>query len=409
MRRLVIVVLLVAALVSIPAGLLLLPRPEKGVGELALESLQEGLAFPVSLAMTEDGRIFYNELREGGVRILRDGELLEQPFVSLDVVQLPETGLLGIALDPSFATQPFVYLYYTYTSGDGISNRISRFRDLGDVAGPEEILLDNIPANSRHNSGRLLFGPDGKLYASVGDALDPDQAQDPSSLGGKILRINPDGSVPQDNPLGDTYSYLVGIRNVFGMDFTPGGLLLFTENGPAGNDELNRGRPGLNYGWPVVQGEAQDQRFEDPILVFNPSIAPTGLAFYTGGGLGEGYAGSAFFGSWNEGTLNRVIGDVEGDGVNFTSAVELQSGPRGILDVMNGPDGHLYVSTQDGVFRVVIRESQDAIPGHPYLSQRLYARDSPIDPSGLGLWRSDWMTSRAPVNDGPPSENLQKS
>ncbi|MEE9600683.1 MAG: PQQ-dependent sugar dehydrogenase, partial [Thermoplasmata archaeon] len=224
-RRLVIVVLLVAALVSIPAGLLLLPRPEKGVGELALESVQEGLAFPVSLAMTEDGRIFYNELREGGVRILRDGELLEQPFVSLDVVQLPETGLLGIALDPSFATRPFVYLYYTYTSGDGISNRISRFRDLGDVAGPEEILLDNIPANSRHNSGRLLFGPDGKLYASVGDALDPDQAQDPSSLGGKILRMNPDGSVPQDNPLGDTYSYLVGIRNVFGMDFTRGGLL----------------------------------------------------------------------------------------------------------------------------------------------------------------------------------------
>ncbi len=318
----------------------------------------EGLAFPVSLALTEDGRMFYNELQQGRVRIIEDGMLQDEPFLSLDVVRLSETGLLGLALDPDFTSQPFVYLYYTYDSGEGVFNRISRFRGLGNVAGQEEVLLDRIPASSIHNSGRLLFGPDGRLYASVGDARDRELAQDPAFLNGKILRLNPNGSLPEDNPFGNYYAYLMGIRNVFGMDFTPGGLLLFTDNGPRGNDEVNRGLPGLNYGWPLVEGRAQDQRFEDPILVFSSAIAPTGLAVYTGDALGAYYTNTAFFGSWNDGTLYRIVGNVDEDQEGFEAVVELQAN-GGVLDVLNGPDGVLYISTTTGIFRVVREEPTD--------------------------------------------------
>ncbi len=377
-RGLVIVILVVGLLISGTSVIVLLLPGETVDGELALEAVQDGLAFPVSFVPAEDGRIFYNELQRGNVRIIEDGRLLEQPFVTLEVVTLAETGLLGLALNPSFAADPYVYLYYTYDSGEGIFNRISRFKDLGNVAGPEEILMDFIPASSIHNSGRLLFGPDGKLYASVGDSREREQAQVPASLRGKILRMNPDGSLPEDNPFGDSYAYVIGIRNVFGMDFTPGGLLLFTDNGPAGNDEVNRGQPGLNYGWPDVQGKAQGAVFEDPILVFTPSIAPTGLAFYTGTALGVTRTNAAFFGSWNEGTLRRVIGDVEGGEGNFTSVVELGVGRRGILDVANGPDGKLYVSTPDGIFQVVLQESpegdQSSSPGQlPSVYSSAYA------------------------------------
>lgn len=363
-----VLALVLALLTAFSAFFLVTLQSKEPTGSLLLESVSEGLAFPVSLAMAPDGRFFYNELRDGGVRIIEDGLLLEEPFVSLEVVQQAETGLLGLALHPEFSVSPYVYLYYTYQAGDGIYNRISRFRDLGNAAGTEEIVLDRVPANSRHNGGRLAFGPDGKLYASVGDTLESEEARNPHSLAGKILRMNPDGSIPEDNPFEASYTYLLGVRNVFGMDFTPGGTLLFTENGPFGNDELNRGRPGADYGWPDVQGFAMDSSYEDPLLVFPASVAPTGLAFYTGGALGEEYANEAFFASWNDGALRRIIGDVEGGSGAFEAEIVVETEPGGMLDVMNGPDGYLYVSLRDRIARVIINpmaSEGQSTPGTP--------------------------------------------
>ncbi len=362
-RRILVFIVVLVALASVTTAVLInLLRPSPPEGTIDLETIRDDLEFPVSLAFTPDGRIFYNELRAGRVRILQGGELQGQPFLSLEVVQQAETGLLGLAIDPDFTSTNYVYLYYTYDSGQGIFNRISRFKDLGGVAGTEEVLLDRIPANSRHNGGRLVFGPDGKLYASVGDTLEPNKAQDPSSLAGKILRMEPDGSIPLDNPVPGSYTYVLGVRNVFGMDFTPSGLLVFTENGPAGGDEVNLGFRGSNHGWPIVTGFAPDAGYEEPLLVFTPSIAPTGVAFYTGQGLGGAHADTVYFGSWNDGTLIRLRGDVEEVGASFTSEVVLTTGEGGVLDVVDGPDGHLYVSTPGGIFRVILTSTPSPVP-----------------------------------------------
>jgi glucose/arabinose dehydrogenase len=335
---------------------------EVSPGKLSLETVYGDLAFPVSFVIAPDGRWFYNELREGNVRVIQDGVLLDSPFLSLNVVQLAETGLLGLALHPEFPKEPYVYIYYTYDGGDGIYNRISRFPDMGNVAGPEEVILDRIPANSNHNGGRLVFGPDGMIYASVGDALRRKEAQDPNSLAGKILRMEPDGAIPEDNPFPGSYAYLIGIRNVFGLAFTPGGVLLFTENGPRGNDEVNFGRLGGNYGWPVVQGKAGSPQYEDPLLVFTPSIAPTGITFYSGSALGRSYGDAVYFASWEDGALRRLLGDVESGAGSFEAEVVLQTGGGGILDVVNGPDGHLYVSLPDRISRVVPATQEQVSP-----------------------------------------------
>lgn len=362
-RRLLAIVMVL----TVAAGLILLAALQTSpAGELALEPVFLDLRFPVSLTIAPDGRWFYNELREGNVRIIKDGQVLEEPFLSRDVVQLAETGLLGLALHPSFPEEPYVYVYYTYQAEEGIFNRISRFRDLGNVAGPEEVILDKIPANSRHNGGRLAFGPDGKLYATVGDALDPQLAQDPTSLAGKILRMNDDGSLPEDNPINGSYAYLIGVRNSFGIAFTPQGTLLFTENGPVGNDEVNRGVSGGNYGWPHVQGFSSDPRYVDPLLVFPRSIAPTGIAFYTGLDLGQEFADAAYFASWNDGSIRRLVGDVEGGTGSFQAEIVLSLGSQGLLDVVQGPDGGLYVSHPDGISRVIrVPRSSGVVPANP--------------------------------------------
>ncbi len=353
MAAILAIIVVVAA--GISAILLLQAPPARG--HLALEPVAEDLAFPVSFAFTPDGRLLYNELKGGNVRIIEGGELQETPFLTMEVAQPAEAGLLGLALDPDYEATPYVYVYYTYENEGGLTNRVSRFRDLGNVAGPEEVLLDGIPASTHHNSGRLQFGPDGMLYASSGDALASGRAQNLSSLNGKILRMMPDGSIPDDNPFPGSHVYVWGIRNVFGMDFSPDGILLFTENGPSGSDEVNHGRPGSNYGWPVHVGGTEDPQFEAPILVFSPAIAPTGVAYYSGDALGQSYRGKAFFGSWNDGALRTLAEDPGG---GFTSVVELVAGPRGILDVVDGPDGSLYVSTPDSIHKVVVVRSQAA-------------------------------------------------
>lgn len=352
-RWLVVLIAFFAAVaVLLPLGLLAFFPTPTPLGRLELEAVHENLAFPGALAFAPDGRLFYTELRNGVVRIVADGMVQPQPFLTLNVVTLPESGLLGLELDPNFANSAYVYVYYTYEAGGTPFNRVSRFRDLGGVAGPEQILLDGLGANERHNSGRLRFGPDGLLYVSVGDVLNAGNSQDLDSLNGKILRMEANGSIPASNPFPNSSVYALGIRNVFGMDFTAEGTLVFTENGPIGDDEVNLGVPGGNYGWPEVRGMAHDPRFEDPILVFSPAIAPTGVGFYGGSLLGPAYLGTTFFTSWNDGGLRTI----RRNGTSFQADLELTLGRSGLVAVAAAPDGALYASSQDAIYRVVFVE-----------------------------------------------------
>jgi glucose/arabinose dehydrogenase len=201
------------------------------------------------MAFAPDGTIFVADKDVGEIRIVRQGEILDQPFETLPIqVTVNETGLLGVAMHPNFPDEPWVYAYFT---GTDAVNHLVRIRADGDRGTDVQPLLDLLPATAGwHNGGDLAFGPDGKLYVSVGDGHDGTRSQDPNGIGGRILRLNPDGSVPDDNPLGPgNPTFALGIRNSFGLCFDPAtGQLWETENGPTEDDEINLIEPGGNYG-----------------------------------------------------------------------------------------------------------------------------------------------------------------
>jgi glucose/arabinose dehydrogenase len=294
-----------------------------------------GLSFPTNMAFAPDGRLFVTEKETGDVRVISaDGVLLPEPFASFGVQGGGETGLLGIALDPRFDRgEPWVYLYLSDATID--RNVLVRVRADGDVGGRQQQLLLGLPiAGVYHNGGELLFGPDGKLYVAVGEGHDATRAQDLGSIGGKILRLNPDGTVPDDDPFGaGNPAFVSGIRNSFGLCAMPDGRILETENGPDVDDEVNVLRAGANYGWPAVTGVGHDARFVDPVVVFPRTVALTGCAAWNGG---------LYVGSFNDG-LVRAIDPGTG---SAEIAARLSSG---VTDLAVGPDGRLYVATADGI------------------------------------------------------------
>jgi quinoprotein glucose dehydrogenase len=293
--------------------------------------------FPTNLAFAPDGRLFFTERETGNVRIVEEGRLLEEPFFHVDVaLSANETGLLGLALDPGFPQEPWVYAYFT-DAADG-RNRVIRIRARGDRGVASEILLDGLAATSGyHNGGDLAFGADGMLYVSVGEGHEPTLAQDPSSIGGKILRISPDGDIPADGPFGpEVAAFTIGHRNSFGLCLDAAtGTLWETENGPTGNDEINELEAGGNYGWPTVMGVGGDPDLVDPVLVFARTIAPTGCAVVDG---------TLYFGSYAESKLRRLSTD---DPASSEVVAEI---PGGITDVAPGPDGGLYVATTEAIW-----------------------------------------------------------
>jgi glucose/arabinose dehydrogenase len=189
-----------------------------------------------------------------------------------------EVGLLGVAVGPQYATDGWIYVYYTtYTSANESDNRIVRFR--GD--GPLEPILTGIPASNYHAGGRIAFGPDGMLYASTGETwFTRDIAQDPASLGGKILRMTPDGRPAPGNPFPNSVVYSLGHRNVQGLAWDSRGRLFASELGYQSYDELNLIEAGRNYGWPVAEGPSTDRRFTNPVATWSPTAiaSPSGIA-----------------------------------------------------------------------------------------------------------------------------------
>ena len=307
------------------------------------------LAFPTNLAFAPDGRLFFTEKSTGNVRIVDRGELLPDPFVTIPVVPDAERGLLGIAIAPDFAEDPWVYLYLSDAT-DGI-NRLVRVRAEGDRGGSPQVLLEGLDsAAGYHNGGDLAFGLDGTLFVTIGEAHDPERAQDVRDVGGKIVRLNPDGSIPADNPFGpEEPAWSYGHRNSFGICVDPDtGELWETENGPDVNDEVNLIRSGTNYGWPLVTGRSGDGRFEDPVVVFPDTVALTGCAVVDG---------AVYFGAY-DGRLWRLSADRRDSG----DPDQVASFDAGVTDVVLGPDGLLYVATADAIWRISPQGSSDQSP-----------------------------------------------
>jgi glucose/arabinose dehydrogenase len=346
---------IIGALAIITLGLVLIrgyyssPRgPSDG-----LEIVASGLEIPWSIAFSPDGRLYFTE-RPGRVNVIRDGEV--HTLLTLDVAAKPsqEGGLLGIELDSQFPENGFVYLYYTYRDEGGQRwNRLSRFQERGNQLADETILLDNIPAGDFHNGGRIKFGPEGKLYTTTGETFRGELAQDLDSLGGKILRINPDGSIPDDNPFPSSLIYSYGNRNPQGLAWHPEtGGLYSTEHGPSGeslrfaHDEINLIEPGNNYGWPHVVGDGDDPQYVNPLYHTGTTTwAPSGATFYDGSRYPQ-WRNKLFIATLRGKHLRVVTLTPDHTGVESTTP--LYEGTLGrIRDVAQGPDGYLYLCTSN--------------------------------------------------------------
>jgi len=250
------------------------PTAEPGpVVPTAFEDLVTGLDVPWGLAFLPDGSALVSERDSARIRqVTAAGQVSEVGTVP-DVVADNEGGLLGLAIPPG---QAIVYAYLTAAQ----DNRVVRMSFDGGALGRPEIVIDGIPKAGNHNGGRLAFGPDGMLYVSTGDAAQPDRAQDRESLGGKILRLSPDGSVPSDNPFAGSPVFSYGHRNVQGLAFDQDGRLWASEFGQNTWDELNLIEAGGNYGWPVVEGVGDDDRFIQPVAQWSTDEAsPSGIAY----------------------------------------------------------------------------------------------------------------------------------
>ena len=312
------------------------------------ETVAEGLEVPWALAFTPDGRMLVTE-RPGRIRVIQNGQLLEQPMAVLDVARVSEAGLMGIAVDPNFAHNGHLYVCYTYrTDPGGLFNRIARLTDSGRRAEDHQVILDHIPAARNHNGCRIRFGPDGKLYVTMGDAQSAENAQSLESLSGKILRLERDGSVPVDNPFPGSYIYSYGHRNPQGLDWHPktGGFFI-TEHGPSEDDEINILAAGGNYGWPQVTGTSSNPAYLDPILAFTPTIALAGAAFYAGESLAASWDGDFIFANLKGSHLRRIILEPpEFRSVASQQILFLEEFGR-LRAVALGPDGYIYFSTSN--------------------------------------------------------------
>lgn len=304
-------------------------------GDARVSTVATGLRIPWDIAFLPDGRALVTE-RPGRVRLLSSKrKLRREPLKRISVSARGEGGLLGVAIDPSFGRNDFVYFYLTTSSG----MKVDRYRLRGTRLRRDRTILDGIRAGTIHDSGRIHFGPDKRLYVSTGDAGQPSLAQDPDSLNGKFLRLDPreyrgDGGTPE--------IYSRGHRNPQGFDWQPRTKrLISTEHGPDGDDEVNLIRRGGNYGWPTVRGRDHG-RFRAPLALYTPSVAPSGATFVSL--PGSTWTGDYLFAALRGEQLRRL----SFDGRSVTSNRALYEGRFGRLrTVVEAPDGSLFVLTSN--------------------------------------------------------------
>ncbi len=319
------------------------------------------LQFPATMTVAPDGRVFVGE-RVGRLRVFKNDQLLPAPFVTLTVDTAGERGLVGVVLDPGFASNSYVYVYYTATTPT-LHNRVSRFTANGDVAvpGSELVLmdLDDLVAD-QHNAGTMRFGADGMLYIACGDNYFSPNAQSLQTVKGKILRIRPDGTIPSDNPFYQATTgnnraiWALGLRNPYTFDVQPGtGRIFINDVGDTHWEEINEGLAGANYGWPETEGPTADPRFEAPLYAYGHGsgdtlgCAITGGAFYnpTNPQFPASYIGKYFFIDYCNGWIS-ALDPADGSVAGFATA----SGIPNTVQVSVSPDGSMYhLTVAEGV------------------------------------------------------------
>ena len=372
-----------------------------------------GLASPTAMQFAPDGRLFVAE-QGGRLRVIKNGALLPTPFLTLTVNSAGERGLLGVAFDPNFAANHFVYVYYTATT-PAIHNRISRFTANGDVAaaGSEVILLElnNLSSATNHNGGALAFGQDGKLYAAVGENANGNNAQSFDNLLGKMLRINPDGSIPADNPFFGTTSganraiWALGLRNPFTFAFHPSRASMFINDvGQSTWEEIDDGLAGANYGWPLTEGPTSDPRFVAPRYAYTHSggaCAITGGSFYAPltPQFPADYVDGYFFADYCAGWIRKL------DPAAGNAVVTFATGIASPVDLKVADDGSLYYLARGtgGNTGVVARISYNATA--PTITQQPVSRTvAPgasitfsVRASGPGTLRYQWQRNGADI------------
>lgn len=341
------------------------------------ETQISGMSSPTAMEFAPDGRLFVCQ-QGGQLRVIKNGVLLATPFVTLSVDFAGERGLLGVAFDPNFAANNFVYVYYTVSTTPR-HNRVSRFTANGDVAlaNSEVVLLDldNLSSATNHNGGAIHFGPDGKLYVAVGENANGSNSQTLSNLLGKMLRINADGSIPSDNPFFNTAIgnnraiWALGLRNPFTFAFQPGtGRMFINDVGQSTWEEINDGIAGSNYGWPASEGPTSNPSFRSPLFSYGHGISSTtgcaiaGGAFYNPATIQfpSSFVGKYFFADLCSGWI-RVFDPGTGVASGFATGV---SQP---VDLKVSTDGSVYyLSIGSGsVFRVEFTGISPGITTHP--------------------------------------------
>ena len=371
-----------------------------------------GLSNPTAMAFAPDGRLFVCQ-QGGQLRVIENGTLLSIPFLTVPVDANGERGLLGIAFDPNFAANQFVYVYYTATSPT-VHNRVSRFTAKGNVAvaGSETAILDlnNLSSATNHNGGAIHFGPDGKLYIAVGENANGSNSQTLGNLLGKILRINPDGSIPPDNPFfaqatGQNRAiWALGLRNPFTFDFQPfSGRMFINDVGQNTWEEIDDGIAGSNYGWPNSEGPTTNPNERGPLYYYGHGTGPflgcaiTGGAFYNPdvNQFPDTFTGKYFFADYCTGWINQ-FDPATGGVVTFASGI---SAP---VDLHVGSDGALYYLARGSgaVYRIFYTGSQAPSITQQPASQTVSAGSSvtfSVAASGTPPLAYQWQRNHADI------------
>ncbi len=333
---------------------------------LRLEVVAEGLYVPWSMVFTSPQRLLVTE-RNGFIREIVNSQLNPKPLITFpEVAARQEAGLLGLALDPEYGRNQFLYACLTIQRGNEMVNRVIKLKDMETTIQEVEVIIDDIPAAANHAGGRIHFGLDGKLYISTGDAQQKDLAKNQKSLAGKILRINADGSIPGDNPIPGSPVFAMGLRNSQGFDWHPlNGNMYLVEHGPSGfdgapgGDEVNLVQPAGNYGWPLVSHTKMLAGTLPPLAEFTPAIAPASGLFYQGG-LFPQFTNSFFFGGLRGEGLFRIEIDKD-DSYRITILDKLNISVGRIREVVEAPDGSIYFTTSNRDGRGQVRTGDDKV------------------------------------------------
>ena len=342
----IIIAISVATVLSTPSDTTV-PIPEPATTDNAnqtnkgIRTIAQNLDVPWAIDIAVDNRIFFTEKPGRLGMIHANGTLASEPVVNIHTEDIGEAGLLGLALHPNFTQNHLMYVYHTYAKNGGLYNKVLMLTEKNNKIVNSKIILDGIPASDSNNGGRIKFGPDGKLYVSTGDSETPELAQNTKSLAGKLLRLNDDGTIPDDNPIPESPVYSYGHRDIQGFAWHPITKKLYaSEHGPAGNDEVNIIEPGSNYGWPIEvcnhSTSSAPIRFETPEYCFNPEIAPSGLTIAASNKLG--YQNDILFTTLRGSHLHHI--DLE-----TRIQDNILVGYGRLSDIVEAHDGSLYVLT----------------------------------------------------------------